>query len=94
MSVSKKVIRPQKLREQLVRCFGGSVGVDTITPSDLAGHHKTLDSLDGPKGVPFIGNFLTYLMPKNKGMMHVVQVSTFMPKLCFSSLKYLFVLLR
>jgi len=34
-----------------------------------------MTELDGPPGWPIIGNFLTYLKQKNRGQMHLVQVS-------------------
>ena len=73
MSVSRRLVRSKRLYEQLVRSFGGTV--NSVTAADLRVNEKTLDSLDGPKGFPLIGNFATYLLPKNKGRMHQVQVS-------------------
>ena len=36
---------------------------------------RPMTELDGPPGWPIIGNFLTYLKQKNRGQMHLVQVS-------------------
>ena len=66
--------------------YGCAVAGRTITHSKCldsvaaaaapAQHDRCFTDLDGPKGVPVIGNFHTYIKAANRNRIHEVQVST------------------